>query len=206
MKGIITAGGRSRRMGQKKAWLTLGEVPMILHLHRLLAAICDDVVVVANDSDDEARLRESGLRTVRDVYAGQGPLAGLHAGLADGFPRLDDEEIVCLVGCDLPFLRGEVLQDLERELLRDPDLQAAVPRQQGKIHPVCAVYRADVQEIAAAHLQKGENRMRHFLEAVRTREVEEESWERFTPAPFANLNTPDDYREACILWKKEGFR
>lgn len=205
MKGILTAGGLSRRMGQKKAWLEWGGQPMILHLHRLLTAVCEDVVVVANDPDDERRLRESGLRTVRDVYAGQGPLAGLHAGLSAGFPALREEEAVCLVGCDLPFLRGEVLQDLERELMLDAKVQAAVPRLSDKIHPVCAVYRADVREIAAALLQNEENRMRRFLEAVRTKYVEADEWERYAPSPFANVNTPDDYREACILWKKEGF-
>jgi molybdopterin-guanine dinucleotide biosynthesis protein A len=202
MKGILTAGGQSRRMGRNKMWLMLGGRPLILHLYRVLAEVCDDIVIVVNDTDDAARLQELGLRTVRDVYAGQGPLAGLQAGLECGFPSLPGEEPVCLVGCDLPFLRSEVLRDLEAALTVDSSWQAAVSRHGGTVHPVCAVYRAEVREVAGELLQAGENRMRSFLERLRTRYVEASRWER---EAFANLNTPEDYERACILWKKEGF-
>jgi molybdenum cofactor guanylyltransferase len=196
-------------MGRKKQWLPLDGRPLLLQTAEVLYAVCEEVVVVANDPDDVQRLHELGLRTVSDNFPGQGPLAGLEAGLR-AFVGLRPEEAVCLVGCDLPFLRAEVLQDLAAELAEDPLLQASVPvsttgEDAGRWHPVCAVYRAEVAEIATALLQRGENAMRHFLARLRMQEVPVERWEQFVPLPFINMNTPADYERVCTLWKKEGL-
>jgi molybdopterin-guanine dinucleotide biosynthesis protein A len=168
--------------------------------------VCEEVAVVANDPDDLQRLQEFGLRTIADNFPGQGPLAGLEAGIR-AFPDLQPEEAVCLVGCDLPFLRPEVLRDLAEELADNPLLQAAIPvgttgEDAGRLHPVCAVYRAEVREAATAALQRGDNAMRHFLAGLRMREVPDRRWEHVVPSPFINMNTPAEYEWVCTLWKE----
>ena len=201
MRGILLSGGRSRRMGEKKQWLPLGEKPILLHTYREICAISNEVIIVANDPEDITRCTAYGLPTIPDLYPGQGPLAGLHAGLQDLAP----DESAVLVGCDLPFARSELFRDLLDELQSDPQLDAVVPEDaDGRLYPVCAAYRARVRDTAEACLQRDANAMRHFLGMLHVRYLPTERWSHLTPSPFFNMNTPGDYELACTLWKKEG--
>lgn len=204
MKAILLCGGRSSRMGRPKHWLPLGQRPLLLHTLETVGAVCHDRVVVINDPDEHARIEElTGVPTTPDLYPGQGPLAGLHAGLQG----VGDDDTACLVGCDLPFLRSEVLRDLDTLLQENPQYQAAVPKQGDRLFPVCAVYRGSVRPIAEQHLRQGQNAMRRFLADCRVLYVEADRWEQQDrPSPFLNMNTPDAYLEVCDLWEKEGVR
>jgi molybdopterin-guanine dinucleotide biosynthesis protein A len=188
-------------MGVAKQWLTFANVPLLLHTYDRLRTVCKDVVVLTNDPEDAERCRDFGLRTLRDLYPGQGPLAGLHAGLQG----LEPERVAVLIGCDLPFMRAEILRELAEQLLADPRLDAVVPYEEGgHMYPVCAVYRARVREAAEACLARGENAMRRFLQRLHVQYIPTERWSRWTPDPFFNMNTPADYELACTLWEREG--
>jgi len=201
MRGILLCGGQSRRMGRKKQWLPLGEMPLLLHTYREICAISKEMLIVANDPADLARCASYGLATTEDMFPGQGPLAGLHCGLQG----LEPDAIAILVGCDLPFARAELFRDLSRELQSDLALDAAVPQDQdGRLYPVCAAYRARVRDTAEAFLQRDDNALRHFLGMLRVRYLPTERWSHLQPSPFFNMNTPDDYELACTLWRKEG--
>ncbi|KEO81558.1 molybdenum cofactor guanylyltransferase [Tumebacillus flagellatus] len=202
-KGIILSGGKSMRMGVPKQWLTFANRPLLMHSYDRLRTVCQEVIAVTNDPVDARRMRDFGLASIRDVYPGQGPLAGLHAGLQG----MEPERAAVLLSCDLPFLRAEVLRDLLAELEGDPELDAVVPCEGGDGHlfPVCAVYRARVREVAAAQLAQGENAMRRFLAKLNVLYIPTERWAGGAPDPFLNMNTPEEYERACILWKREGF-
>lgn len=199
MRGILLLGGRSSRMGQPKPWLDWEGRPLLLHMLEMMHTVCSDVVVVVRQAADAERVMGLGVPVYVDEYEGQGPLAGLHAGLR-GIP---EDGAVCLVGCDLPFLQGSVLADLHGQLMRDPQLQAVVPEDaDGRLYPVCAVYRGDVRQTAASSLDRQENAMRRFLARIHAAYVPTERWQHLTPSPFLNMNTPEDYLEARGLHKK----
>jgi molybdopterin-guanine dinucleotide biosynthesis protein A len=198
MHGVLLCGGKSSRMGVPKQWLILDGQPILVHLSREVGRICEQVVVVTHEPKDLERLRELGQQAVPDRFPGQGPLAGLEAGLRQF--RADD--VVCLVGCDLPFLRAEVLKDLEELLKSHPMVDAVVPQDGDQIYPVSAVYRGQVREVVASCLQEGRNRMRSFLEEIRVLYVPVERWRHVEPFPFFNMNTPADYERVQLLWKK----
>ncbi|MGZ4112188.1 MAG: molybdenum cofactor guanylyltransferase [Tumebacillaceae bacterium] len=200
MRGILLCGGQSRRMGQKKQWLPFGGRPLLLHTLETMYAVCTDVVVVANEEDDIERLHHLGVTTVRDLFVGQGPLAGLHAGLQGMAP----DEVACLLGCDLPLMRADVLRDLLQEIKQHPRAQAVVPQDGTHLYPVCALYHGQVRDVAASCLENGQNAMRHFLARLEVRYESVERWQHFAQSPFLNMNTPQDYELACTLWK-EGF-
>ncbi|ASS76785.1 hypothetical protein CIG75_18785 [Tumebacillus algifaecis] len=200
MRGILLCGGASRRMGRRKEWLPFAERPLLLHTLETLHAVCSDVVVVTHEEKERERLVQLQVRAIADEYAGQGPLAGLHAGLSG----LAKGEKACLVACDLPFLRADILRDLAEQFDEEPGVQAVVPQDGSRPFPVCALYDGQVREIAASCLQNGENAMRRFLANLQVRYVPIERYAAYDPPPFLNMNTPDDYERASILWKKEG--
>ncbi len=133
-----------------------------------------------------------GYENVPDVYGGWGALGGLHASLA-----ACRAEWAVVVACDLPFVTGELLARLY--LLRE-DFDAVVPVQRdGRLQPLCALYRREVcRERAEALIREGERRPRTLIAAVRARRVNWEELEDLEGSKlfFENVNTPEDYRRA----------
>jgi len=143
-------------------------------------------VVLVGDADRAARL---GLRSAADLQPGAGPLSGLAGGLA-GCP----EGLHALLACDLPFLTPDLLHRLET-LAGDAD--AVVPRVDGRLHPLLALYRRDCLEPARACVREGRRRMEDLLERVTVRVVEPEEVRPISLVrAVTNVNTPEDYRRA----------
>jgi molybdopterin-guanine dinucleotide biosynthesis protein A len=104
--GVVLAGGRSRRMGQNKAFVPLNGKPLIAHVIERLEKQVSRLAI--NSNDDPAPFRAWNLPVLADVHTGfQGPLAGIHAALSF-FP----DTPVLTVAVDLPFLPHDLVARL----------------------------------------------------------------------------------------------
>ena len=83
--GVLLAGGKSRRMGQDKRLLSVGDETLYTRSLSVLRAIFERVVVVvAQDSP----LVASDAPVLRDVIPHCGSLGGLYTGLKAGSDRV----------------------------------------------------------------------------------------------------------------------
>ena len=189
---VVLCGGRSRRMGEPKAWLPFGPERLLQRVVRLVSEVVGPIVVVAAPGQDLPALPD-GIRVVRDPVEGRGPLQGLAAGLA-ALP--DEVELAYATATDAAFLRPEWIRSLVT-MIGAFDL--ALPYAEGYHHPLAALYRRKPALPAIAELLAADRLRPLFLtESVRTRIVAEEELRAIDPdlATLRNLNTPDDYRRA----------
>jgi molybdopterin-guanine dinucleotide biosynthesis protein A len=190
--GFITAGGRSSRMGVDKAWLELAGRAMIEHVIAALAPVSTHLAIIANSPDYE-RL---GFPVFSDSNQGIGPLEAVRTALSNTFT-----DRVILVGCDMPF----VTTDLFKLLLNiDGAHYATVPiGVNGKLEPLCAVYRSEALSAVTELINQGERKMSRLFDRVPTRFVpfEELRLLRGSEVFFENINTPEDYK-----WVSEKMR
>jgi len=189
--GIVLCGGKSRRMGQGKAWLPFAGELMLPRVVRLVSQAVQPVVVVAAPRQDVPPL-PSEIIVVRDEQEGLGPLAGLAAGLSAFTANVD---AAFLSSCDAPFLRsGFVLRLID--LLGSHD--ACVPKVDGLEHPLCAVYRLDVLEAVRQLLAENVLRLGLLLTRIATRLVGAEELTNVDPKfqSLRNLNTWEEYQQA----------
>ena len=115
----------------------------------------------------------------------EGPLAGLAAALM--FANQGGFERVLTLPCDMPDLPDDLARRLD-EALSD-GAGVAVARCEGRLHPVCAVWRVTAQAGLPAYLAGGRSSMRGFANVVGETVV---AWDDgFGPA-FGNINTPID--------------
>jgi molybdopterin-guanine dinucleotide biosynthesis protein A len=197
---VILAGGVGRRIGCEKAFLEFFGSTMIERTFGLVGEVVDDVVVVARDEDQQARLRDlvPEARLICDSVRGFGPVAGLAAGMAAA-----RGERAFAVGCDLPFLKPEVL-DMLFDFARGYD--AAIPaREGGLVEPLHAVYRVDSMARACqAALVADRRRIRAPLEELRVKNVSVELFRPFDPELLSlfNLNTEEDLSEAERIYRR----
>jgi molybdenum cofactor guanylyltransferase len=191
---VILAGGKSSRMGQPKALLPFDGEPLIVHTVRTLSRLFSDIVVVAAP---EQELPSLSVTAIRDEVAYQGPVGGILYGL-----RAAQSEIAFVTSCDAPFLNLELIAFLVAQM---NDYDVVVPYWQERLQPLHAVYRRSVTPLLQEQLERSELRPIFLYKKVRTREVSPEEMRRFDPEglSFRNLNSPEDYQAALILWQKK---
>jgi molybdopterin-guanine dinucleotide biosynthesis protein A len=174
-------------MGRPKAWLPFGDVVLLQRVVRRLRTVFPQIVVVGAEGQD---LPAVDVPVVRDRRTAQGPLAGLEAALGSVASRA-----LFVVSCDAPFLQP-ALARLVASRLEDND--AVVPRWQGRLNPLLAVYRTSLLPRVTKLLDAGRLRPAFLFDEVRTRYVQDEELRTADPEglSFINMNGPDDYGAA----------
>ena len=180
--GLILAGGQGRRMGgvDKGLQLLRGR-PMIAWVLERLAPQVDEVIINANQNqDDYARL---GPRVVGDRIGGfAGPLAGLQAGLQAAMHPL-----VVTVPCDSPFLAADLVPRL-REALESANADLAVAKTGAQPHPVFSLVRTRVAASLTAFLEGGGRKIDRWYAALNVVEVPFDD----EAEAFSNINTREE--------------
>lgn len=175
-------------MGRDKASLPFGAETLLARVVRLVREAADDVVVVAREGQPlpDGFDREA----VRDPAEGFGPLAGIAAGL-----RHAVADRACVVACDAPFLRPEVIGRL---LDLSQGYDAAVPVVGGHAMTLAAVYGVSVAPIAEELIAARDLRVRGLLDRIRVRIVQPDELRDIDPAleTFRTCHTPQEYAAA----------
>ena len=127
-------------MGQPKAALDFGGMPLLTRIVIELKWWFDEIVIVAAPkSEGLPRIEIPGLKIVHDETAFAGPLDALRRGL-----NALDHDIAFACSCDLPMLNSDVAADLVAML---DDFDAVIPEVGGKLQPLHAVYRKAMRKL-----------------------------------------------------------
>jgi molybdopterin-guanine dinucleotide biosynthesis protein A len=184
---FVLAGGKSARMGTDKAFVLLDGRTLLDRALAVLRTVTADVQIVG----DPAKYG-SFARCVEDIYRNCGPLGGIHAALHSSASELN-----VMLAVDLPFVTAELLQFLLLRARANESSEVTVPRVEGRLQPLCAVYRREFVVAAEQALRAGQYKINPLFEARATQVIEEDAlvaaW--FSPENFRNLNAPEDLAE-----------
>jgi molybdopterin-guanine dinucleotide biosynthesis protein A len=186
----IQAGGLSTRIPDDKALIPLAGKPLIEHVLQRVEGLGDELLITTNRPEAYAHL---DARLVSDSLPGTGPLGGLQTAL-----QAASGEAVLVVACDMPFVERGLLEHM-LDMISDEDV--VIPRKNGLIEPLQAVYARRCLPAVEKALKKGEQRVASFFPEVRVLNVEGEILERLDPdkLSFFNINTPEDLERAEAL-------
>jgi len=184
---FVLAGGKSRRMGQDKAFLPWGRETLLSHALKLAGNVAASVHTVG-----DARKFASYGSVVEDVYRDRGPLGGIHAALSSS-----NTELNLILAVDLPLLQPKFLHYLVSQA-DENGATVTVARAGNGWQPLCAVYRREFAAIAEQSLLAGKNKIDPLFAMVKTRVLEEQQLDEqgFSAGMFRNLNTPEELEEA----------
>ena len=170
--------------------MPLAGLPLIEHVLRRVEGLGDELLITTNRPEAYAHL---DARLVSDSIPGTGPLAGLQTAL-----RAASGEAVLVVACDMPFVERGLLEHM-LDMISDADV--VIPRKDGLIEPLQAVYARHCLPAVEKAIQQGEQRVVSFFPEVRVLNVEGETLERLDPQglSFFNINTPEDLKRAEAL-------
>jgi molybdopterin-guanine dinucleotide biosynthesis protein A len=179
---FILAGGKSTRMGTDKAFVEYERRTLLATALEVARSVTPDVRIVGN------RQKFSPYASVvQDIFCDCGPLAGIHAAL-----RASVSELHLMLAVDMPFISRDFLNYLIGQARNMPHVSAVVPRSDGRLQPLCSIYRAAFADAAESALHAGQYKIGRLFEHVPTRVIEQEQFEAvgFSSALFRNFNTP----------------
>lgn len=184
LTAYVLAGGKSSRMGTDKAFLELEGRALVAHAVDLAGSVSNEVRIVG----DPAKFAVFA-EAVPDVFAGRGPLGGIHAALLNS-----GTDINLILGVDLPFIERHFLGYLV-STAQSCDAMVTVPSSGKHLQTLCAVYRKEFSVSAARALGLGENKIDALFAGLPARVIHEEEILRngFSPSMFRNLNTPEEW-------------
>lgn len=179
---VILAGGHSSRMGTDKALLEING-------KRFIGAIADEMSFfaekyIARGAMEE--ITEGTWQVIPDIYPDCGPLGGLHAALT----ACKSDALLC-VPCDMPLIGAELANELCAHLSEEYDA-VIVKDTDGRIHPVCGIYKKTAADVIEQQLLTGNYRMMHVLDRLRITYVIPD--DPMKEKQLSNINTPEDLR------------
>jgi molybdopterin-guanine dinucleotide biosynthesis protein A len=183
----IMAGGKSSRMGTDKSFVPILGRPMIEVVQERVAGLGDELLLITNSVESYAYL---GLPMYGDVYPEHGSLGGIYTAL-----HYAAHPHTLVVACDMPWLNRPLLAHMLEQRHR---ADIVVPRWEKYPEPLHAVYSKVCLAPIEASLTAGQLKITSFFGRVKLHFVERETITRFDPQgrSFANVNTPDDLRQA----------
>lgn len=187
IRGLVLAGGSSRRMGEDKGQLDYHGLPQAVWLWQQLGALCERAYVSVNprQSEDEPY---TNLPTILDKRTGIGPATGLVSAW-ESYPGT----AWLVVAVDMPFIDGDTLRALLQGR-RSAMHATAYRHSDGTLEPLCAIWEAAAQPLLAERIHAGDSSLRRCLEAGQV--------EILTPsigAALTNVNSVEEYRDAARL-------
>jgi molybdenum cofactor guanylyltransferase len=190
--GAILAGGKSRRMGQDKAFLPFGNGVLIERVIEVVTQVTDDVLLITNMPEQYQRL---GLPMYADVIPDAGSLGGIYSGLV----YANRPYTLCLA-CDMPFVKPEFLRFLCETTA---DVDVVIPKNAVDFQPLCAVYAQPCRTSIRQRINAGRLKITGFFDQVRVRVIEGEPLTRYDPhdVMFFNANTPEEYEQARRMFE-----
>src|SRR5437867_6778828 len=185
--GFVLAGGRSRRMGSNRALLPLAGRGLVDRAIDLLEPHVDETFVVGPPESFPALHVPVRPDEIRQA----GPLGGILTGLRHA--RFENSLVL---GVDLPFLTGEILERVLKAA-GSRDVDVTIPRYHDTQETLCGVYSRRCITPIEGMLMAGQKSVLELLGRVRTQVLEEDVLQDLLVSdPFFNINTREDYAEA----------
>ncbi|ABR47206.1 Molybdopterin-guanine dinucleotide biosynthesis protein A-like protein [Alkaliphilus metalliredigens QYMF] len=201
ISAVVLAGGNSKRMGQNKALLKLGERTMIEVIVENLKPLFSEIIVVTNNSEQYPMLKGVRFAPDRIQMVEKNSLIGLYTGLWEA-----KNDCIFVVACDMPLLNTALMQYMIENLEGEDIL---IPYLEGHYQPLHAIYGKKCLEPMEMLLEKGDYKILNFFEKVVVKHIDEAHVKRFDPylQSFLNVNNHKEYqdlKERCFDEKSEG--
>ena len=164
-------------MKRDKALLPWGSGRLVEAVAETVREAAGNVALVGRTSLPEV----PALECVPDLRAGLGPLAGIESALASGRGDLN-----LILACDLPSVRTEWLKQLV-QAAKDRNSRCLVSIDaEGRVHPLCGVYRSDCLLVVRKALDRGQLRLLDLVAELEGEylRIDEAIWNVNTPAEW----------------------
>lgn len=188
--GVILAGGKSRRMGEDKRFLKIGEATFLERSVHVMSQVFSEVLVVI--AQDSPPLDIPGCEVHRDLIPDCGSLGGLYTGLVQA-----SRGRIFVVACDMPFVNPDMIRWF---LARDQEADIVMAQMETGLQPLHAVYGKRTLPYLKQRAEARQLKIQTVASepSMRVTIVFPSEWKDLDPqsSSFQNVNSPADLQAA----------
>ncbi|MCX7990645.1 MAG: molybdenum cofactor guanylyltransferase [Proteobacteria bacterium] len=184
VSAYILSGGKSQRMGENKAFLSIKNERFIDILYRNLSILFHNVFIITKE--DYGHLYKN-YDIIYDIYKDQSPIIGILTALIHS-----KNNYVFIKSCDNPFFSEKLIRMMS-DLIKRYD--AVVPNLTDGLHPLFAIYSKNCIKAIKEQIEKNNFKVVDFLNRLDVYFLREEEVIKFDEnlISFININTKEDY-------------
>ena len=188
--GVVLAAGLSRRMGQPKALIKLGEFTFLENMcHALAAGGCTDLIAITNQHIHEACLA-LGLEQVRFIINPE-PDAGQISSLRIALEQTEHTQAMLFTTVDQAHLKAQTVLAIKQHATQNKIVVARHNQQAG--HPT-AFGQSFYKALRSSRADTGaRNIIADYPEDIIWVDI-------FDPGIVRNINTPTDLQNELQHW------
>ncbi len=177
VEAVLLTGGRSQRMGSRKAEINIGGEPIALRIKKQILGQGFPVSIL-------------GPEEINDVEVGAGPLSAISR-----FSPNQNYLFVC--ACDIPLFDPRIIRVF---LSKIDDYDAILPTINGNIQPLCGLFKSSTIETAKKMIDTGEKRLMTWVKSLNAKFIEDTLLQEYGLNPLCvhNANTPDEWARLLI--------
>jgi molybdopterin-guanine dinucleotide biosynthesis protein A len=180
IQGVILAGGKSKRIGKNKAFLTLNGKFFIIHSLEKLKEIFNDVIIISDEVDKFSFL---GVKVFPDIIKDAGPLGGIYTALMN-----IEKDYAFIVPCDMPLLRVSAIKEIIKHASKN---KIVIGFSENEIYPLLGIYPKKFKNDLKNYILKGGRKVMEFIESFKmVKKVDLSKFKEY----LINVNTPSDYK------------
>lgn len=180
--GVVLAGGRARRMGNKdKGLIQYNGQPLVGYAIDALKSVVAQIMINANRNQEAyTRFGYPVIVDLTDTY--DGPLAGILSAL-----KHTDTPYLLSIPCDCPLIQPRLLKRMVDTIILK-QAQAGVAFDGERIHPVFLILKTELVNSLESYLASGQRKIDTWLFQHQLEKIDISDH----PEIFKNINTPQD--------------
>lgn len=190
LRGLVLAGGKSKRMGEDKGQIKYHGIPQREYMAQLINGICDQTFISC--AYDQENTIASSYPILRDKLIGLGPFGAI----ATAF-QYDPDAAWLVVACDLPLLNAATLEYLVHKRNRSKIATAYRSPVNAFPEPLVSIWEPRSYPILLQFLSQGYACPRKVLIHSNIELIEVHD-----PNTLKNVNHPSEREEVLQLLRK----
>tara|TARA_B110000881_G_C18434221_1_gene442503 strand:+ start:40 stop:651 length:612 start_codon:yes stop_codon:yes gene_type:complete len=194
---VVLAGGKSKRFGEDKNHIKLGEKTLLDHVLSKISNKFEEILIVTSHSLKIQKIKN--VTIIPDCFDDLGPLAGVLSSMKWVKENQKIYQWIATFPSDTPFFEISIIDEYKKKIKQNESLLYFV-KSNNKRHNIFGLWSIDLLETLENDLIK--NNFRKVEEwankiGVKTIDVKIKKFD-----PFFNINTKEDFEEAKKILKE----
>ena len=192
--GVVLAGGQSKRFGEDKSQVRLGDKILIDYILSEIIDVFNEILIISNN--DIKFLNSKKVTKIEDYKKDLGPLGGVLTAMKWIKENNKNYKWISTFPSDTPFFKKKNLQDFIKNI-NYKDSKLFFIKSNDKRHNIFGLWSVELLErLEDAVMKKGERKVEVWANNVGVKTI---NMEFKNNDPFFNINTKEDLEKAKEL-------
>jgi molybdopterin-guanine dinucleotide biosynthesis protein A len=188
--GAVLAGGKSRRFGEDKSQVKLGDKLLIDYILSEIIDEFNEVLVVSNNLIEFKQSEKISL--IKDFKKDLGPLGGVLTAMKWVKDNNKDYQWISTFPVDTPFFKNQILKDFFKKINMKEGKLFFINSNDTR-HNIFGLWSLDLMDKLEEDLDKGERKVEVWANSIGVKNI---NMKFENKDPFFNINTKEDLKKA----------